>query len=89
MIGNDFSTIQGAISGWDGSERRSLDRRAHSAGGGGEPMVELRKLERRRFQFCHVCGKQFQPTPAQKQVCPDCRSGALRMDAPAGRFRGN
>jgi hypothetical protein len=86
MTANDFSTIKGAISGWDGSERRIRDRRADLAGG--KPKVELRRLERRRFQYCHVCGRQFQPTPTQKQICPDCRSSALRMGASAGWFRG-
>ena len=73
----------GGVAGWDGTERRQGDRRAASASTDGS---ERRGSDRRQSQVCHVCGKTFKPTPMQKRICPNCRSNAMRMGAPVGRW---
>ncbi|MEK9723346.1 MAG: hypothetical protein VW405_07665 [Rhodospirillaceae bacterium] len=68
----------GGVAGWDGGERRT-----------GDPSVagdERRVADRRQAQYCHVCGRTFKPTPTQKRICPHCRSSAMRMGAPTGRW---
>ncbi len=72
----------GGVAGWDGAERRAGDRRAHEA----DVAAERRASDRRRAQYCHVCGKSFQPTPMQKRICPSCRGNAMRMGARPGTW---
>lgn len=75
----------GGVAGWDGGERRKGDRRAQTdAANGGE----RRGNDRRKAQYCHNCGRTFTPTPMQKRICPACRSSAMRMGAPTGRWGG-
>lgn len=84
---DDLSTAgrAGGVAGWHGGERRQGDRRSRSGSGGGDV---TRGSDRRQSQFCHVCGKKFQPTATQKRICPACRGSALRMGQPAGRWGG-
>jgi len=86
---NDYGDLSaagraGGVAGWDGGERRQRDRRAASTSVG----EDRRDSDRRQAQYCHVCGKKFQPTAMQKRICPSCRSSAMRMGANPGRWGG-
>ena len=72
----------GGVAGWDGGERRQGDRRAGTESVGDD----RRDTDRRRAQYCHVCGKRFQPAAMQKRICPACRGSAMRMGANPGRW---
>ena len=86
MADDDLSAAgkAGGVAGWDGTERRQRDRRERDA----DADAERRQTDRRRAQYCHVCGKTFKPTAMQKRICPSCRSSAMRMGAPTGRWGG-
>lgn len=72
----------GGVAGWDGVERREGERRHEEASAN----TDRRQTDRRRAQYCHVCGRTFKPTPMQKRVCPSCRGNAMRMGARPGNW---
>jgi len=84
MTDDDLSEAgkAGGVAGWDGVERRQGERRAHASG----IAADRRGPDRRQAQYCHVCGKKFNPTSTQKRICPSCRASAMRMGAHPGRW---